>query len=132
MYFLEPKHYSVCYKNFRINDLYSSSLVGLSSQNLQTTDLFLRSLLLLLNTLLQLVLDTITLFHHHEILLSFLFLIRCASSLQLHLEFSTSFNSLTSSFLFITSSISSYFDRVFTFLLISQQIIRIHHRRMML
>ena len=127
MFFLEPKHYRVCYKSSRINDLYSSSLVGLSSKNLQTTDLFLRGLLLLLNTLLQFVLDTITLFHHHKVLLSFFLLIRCTTSLQFHLEFSTSFNSFTSSFLFITPFFNDYFYRVFSFLLIPQQIIRIYY-----
>lgn len=89
-------------KQSTINDSCSSSLVRLLAQNLQPTDLFLRSLLLLLDTLLQLVLHTVALLHHHEVLLSLLLLVRGASSLQLQLELLSSLHDLASSFLHFT------------------------------
>ena len=89
-------------KQSTVNDLCSSSLVGLLAQNLQPTDLLLRSLLLLLDALLQLVLHTVALLHHHEVLLSLLLLVRGASSLQLQLELLSSLHDLASSFLHFT------------------------------
>lgn len=85
--------------NNTINDLSSSSLVRLLSQYLKTAHLSLGSLLLLLDTLLQLVLYAVTLLDHLEVLLSLLLLVGRTSSLQLELEFMTTFNSLATTFL---------------------------------
>ena len=93
-------------KQSSINDLCSSSLVRLLAQNLQPTDLLLRGLLLLLNTLLQLVLHAVALLHHHEVLLSLLLLVGGASSLQLQLELLSSLHDLASSLLHFTPCFS--------------------------
>lgn len=89
-------------KHTWINDLCSSSLVGLLSQDLQPTDLFLGGLLLFLDALLQLVLHAVALLHHHEVLLSLLLLVSGAAALQLQLELLPSLHDLASSLLRLT------------------------------